>query len=76
MRIGDAIIAMERAERVRRRGWNGSGLWLGLQRPDSHSKMGEPYVYIRTVHGTLIPWTCSQADLLADDYEIVENTGP
>lgn len=76
MRIGDAVIAMERAERVRRRGWNGKGMWLGLQRPDTKSKMTEPYVYMRTASGGLIPWLCSQADLLADDWEIAENTGP
>lgn len=37
-----------------------------------HSKMTEPYVYMKTAQGGLIPWLCSQADLLATDWEIAD----
>jgi hypothetical protein len=33
--------------------------------------MTQPYVYIHTVQGDRIPWLCSQADLLAIDWEVV-----
>lgn len=70
--IGEAIEVMKRGARVARKGWNGKGMWLALQVPDQHSKMTEPYVYMRTATGGLIPWLCSQADLLACDWIIVD----
>lgn len=72
MDIGEAVRALKRGLLVRRVGWNGKGMWLELQVPDAHSKMTLPYVYIHTVQGDLVPWLCSQTDLLADDWEIVE----
>lgn len=70
MQIGEAIDRMRAGERVARAGWNGKRMWLALQVPDTHSKMTEPYVYMRTAAGGLIPWLCSQADLLADDWVV------
>jgi hypothetical protein len=72
MGIGQAVAEMRAGMRVRRSGWNGKGMWLELQVPDAHSKMTLPYVYIRTVQGDLVPWLCSQTDLLAEDWEIVD----
>jgi len=69
MNIGTAVESLKRNQRVRRTGWNGKGMWLELQVPDSGSKMTLPYVYIRTVQGDLVPWLCSQTDLLAEDWE-------
>ena len=43
-------------------------MWLMLQVPDAHSKMTLPYVYIMTAQGDLVPWLCSQTDLLATDW--------
>jgi uncharacterized protein DUF2829 len=67
--IGWAIKQIIHGLRVRRRGWNGRGMYIALQMPDSNSKMSLPYVYISTVHGDLVPWLCSQGDLLAMDWE-------
>lgn len=33
--------------------------------------MVRPYVTMKTVDGAIVPWVCSQTDLLADDWEIV-----
>lgn len=71
MDIGGAIRAMRDGKKVTRAGWNGKGMWLALQVPDEHSKMGLPYVYMHTVQEKLVPWLCSQTDLLATDWEIV-----
>lgn len=68
--IGWAVKQMQDGRRVRRAGWNGKGMWLGLQVPDAHSKMGLPYVYMSVVTGQLVPWLCSQTDLLANDWEL------
>ncbi|KKN19295.1 hypothetical protein LCGC14_0947240 [marine sediment metagenome] len=70
--IGKAIKNMRNGAKVSRRGWNGPNQYLGLQRPDVNSKMSLPYIYIRTVHGDLIPWLASQTDLLAEDWVLVE----
>jgi hypothetical protein len=70
--IGWAVQQMRDGKRVMRIGWNGRGMWLALQAPDDHSKMGLPYVYMSTVDGKLVPWLCSQTDLLANDWELRE----
>lgn len=71
MGIGEAVLAMRAGCTVARKGWNGKGMWLSLQNPDEHSKMTQPYVYMRTADNNFVPWVCSQTDLLADDWEIV-----
>lgn len=68
--IGQAIEEMRDGRRVTRSGWNGKGMYLELQVPDKFSKMTLPYVYMRTAQGDLIPWLCSQTDLLATDWQI------
>ena len=69
--IGWAVKCMRNGHRVCRSGWNGKRIWLEvLQVPDERSKMTEPYVYMKTAQGGLIPWLCSQADLLAGDWGI------
>jgi hypothetical protein len=73
MDIGSAVENMRMGERVARPGWNGKGMWIALQKPDENSKMTLPYVYMKTADDKLVPWLCSQADLLAVDWEIVES---
>lgn len=68
--IGWAIQHLRAGNRLRRTGWNGKGMWLALQ--DAHSKMQLPYVYMNTAQQQLVPWLCSQTDLLATDWEIAE----
>lgn len=70
--IGWAVKQMWNGDMVRRAGWNGKGQYLELQKPDANSKMTLPYVYISTVDGNLVPWLCSQTDLLATDWEIAD----
>ena len=70
--IGWAVYKLEHGYRVRRRGWNGKGMHLELQVPDAHSKMTLPYVYMFTADRNLVPWLCSQTDLLAKDWELAQ----
>ena len=63
-----ALDELKYGERVHRHGWNGKGMWLEIQRPDEHSKMTLPYIFMSTAQGDLIPWLASQTDLLAEDW--------
>jgi hypothetical protein len=67
--FGVALEYMKQQDaKMTRAGWNGSGQWIKLQRPDENSKMTLPYIYISTVKGDLVPWLASQTDLLAEDW--------
>lgn len=70
MNFGQAIEALKAGKRVTRPGWNGKGMWLGLQVPDGGSKMTLPYIYMRTAGdiGDHVPWLASQTDMLSDDW--------
>lgn len=70
LNFGQAIEAMKTGAKVTREGWNGKGMWIALQVPDQHSKMQQPYIYMCPVGGKLVPWLASQADMLADDWQI------
>lgn len=70
--IGWAVKQMYNGSKVAREGWNGKDMYLALQIPDENSKMTLPYVYIKTVDNQLVPWLCSQTDLLSTDWFIVE----
>lgn len=79
MNFGEALLALESGSRVRRRGWNGKGMWLSRQNPDEHSKMTLPYIYIEYPEGhpaypegSRVPWLASQTDMLAKDWELAE----
>ncbi len=69
--IGWAIKQLWDKQKVCRSGWNGKNMYLELQIPDANSKMTLPYVYMRTANANLVPWLCSQTDLLATDWQIV-----
>jgi len=71
--IGWAVKQMQDGHRVRRSGWNGKGMWLGLVHPKTNENMMTlPYVFMKTAQNDLIPWNCSQTDLLATDWELSE----
>lgn len=72
MDFGQALGKLKLGERVARIGWNGKGMWIQLQRPDSHSKMTLPYIYMYTAQGDLVPWLASQTDVLAEDWVALE----
>lgn len=69
--FGMAIQLMRGGHRLARLNWNGKGQWLELQRPDEHSKMTLPYIFITTVSGDRVPWLASQTDMLSEDWIIV-----
>ena len=70
--IGWAVYQMRVGKAVQRKGWNGKGMYLKVQFPDAGSANSLPYVWMRTADGHRVPWLCSQTDLLANDWQIVE----
>lgn len=70
--FGWALRRLEAGGSVARRGWNGEGMYLKLQRPDDHSKMGHPYIYMKSADGRLFPWNPNNLDLLTRDWEAVK----
>lgn len=71
MNFSDALEQIKRGHKMKRTGWNGPDQFVEIQRPDDHSKMTLPYVYICTQQGDLVPWLVSQGDLMAEDWEYV-----
>lgn len=72
MNFGQAIEVLKQGKKVARAGWNGKGMHLELQRPDAHSKMTLPYIYMYTAQGDNVPWLASQTDMLSEDWTTVE----
>lgn len=72
MSFGGAIDALKRGLRVTRKGWTRAGMWLELQIPDAHSKMGQPYIFITPTSSCRVPWVASQPDMLADDWSVID----
>lgn len=68
----DAVMYLKRGFKLTRRGWNGKGQYICIQRPDENSKMTLPYIYIVTVTKELVPWVASQTDVLTEDWVIYE----
>ncbi len=75
--FSDALHMLKLGKKVARKGWNGSGLWLEVQRPDANSKMTLPYIFIsypenaKTTPGAKCPWLASQTDLMAEDWTVI-----
>lgn len=81
MDFGSALEALKVGLKVARKGWNGKGIFIELQRPDEHSKMTHPYIFIDTTGlqsdnpdapRDRVPWLASQTDMLAEDWTFVQ----
>ena len=80
MDFGQALIELKNGNKVKRKGWNGDGIFLALQVPDKNSKMTQPYIYIDTLGLKTnnpnapkgrVPWLASQTDILTEDWEVI-----
>lgn len=67
--FSEALYMMRfQGERMQRLGWNGSGMYVAVQRPSTDSMMTLPYLYLYTAQHDFVPWLVSQTDLLSDDW--------
>lgn len=86
MNFGDALIQIKAGGRLQREGWNGKGMFIFLV-PGSKFRVNRPplmgiypegteieyhaHVDMRTADGQIVPWLCSQTDMLANDWQMV-----
>ncbi len=81
-----ALTQLKHGARVQRKGWNGKGMFLFLV-PGSTFEVNRPpllgiyprgtivnyhaHIDMKTADGTVVPWLCSQTDMLANDWGLV-----
>lgn len=85
MDFSDALTAIKTGERLRRRAW-GKGVFVFLvngsrfivNREPLLSILGEgaevnyrPHIDMKTAYGHVVPWVCSQEDVMAEDWTLV-----
>lgn len=87
MTFSEALEALKGGKKVARSGWNGKGMFLFLV-PGSTFQVNRPpllgiypegteiryhaHVDMKTAQGDVVPWLCSQTDLLAEDWEVLD----
>lgn len=87
MTFGDALVMLKAGKKVCRSGWNGKGMFLFLV-PGSTFNVNRPpllgiypegtqinyhaHVDMKTAQGDVVPWLCSQTDMLAEDWMVLE----
>jgi len=82
--FGFAIKALKEGHFVARKGWNGKGMYLALSSEKNSNFIllpegayrkvvsEDPFIIMMTAQQTWQPgWLASQADMLAEDWEIV-----
>ena len=75
-----ALSCLKQGRKVSRSGWNGKGMWLklvtdwsvaiGEELPEAW--IAQPFIAMKTVDGSVVPWLASQSDLLAEDWVCVD----
>jgi hypothetical protein len=83
MNFGDALAIVKVGGRVARSGWNGKNMFIFLVPGSRFTVNREPllsilgagtevdyhgHVDMRTANGQIVPWLCSQTDMLAEDW--------
>ena len=86
MNFGEALEALKLGSKISRASWNGTGMFLfyvpgSKFKVNRHPLLGiypegteiqyRPHVDIKTVNNEIVPWICSQTDMLEDDWNIV-----
>lgn len=84
--FSEALIHIKNGEKCCRVGWNGKGMFVFLV-PGSTFNVNRPplmgiypegteinyhaHVDMRTADGQIVPWLCSQTDMLAEDWCVI-----
>jgi hypothetical protein len=86
MDFSNALRLLKAGKRVARSGWNGKGMFIFLVNGSTFTVNREPllsimgegtevryhaHVDMKTADGQVVPWLCSQTDMLAEDWEEV-----
>ena len=84
--FSEALVELKAGNKVCRSGWNGKGMFLFLV-PGSIFKVNRPpllgiypdgteinyhaHIDMKTADNKVVPWLCSQTDMLAEDWQIL-----
>lgn len=82
MDFSDALRAVKEGKKIRRRGWNGKEQYVNLATNISyvsggrvynstHNDIGNAALAFVGTRGVQVGWLASQADMLAEDWEVV-----
>ena len=86
--FGEALTRLDSRQLLRRSGWNGKGMFIYLVRgsefevnraplndiyPDGTKIIYRPHIDMKDAEGKCVPWLASQTDILADDWEVVDD---
>lgn len=75
--FGMAIELLKKGFKMRRRGWNGKGIFIALKEPEPGSDMTHSFIYVDSTgvetdnplaQKIRVPWLPGQADMLAEDW--------
>ena len=73
MNFGEALENLKKGERVARKGWNGKGMYVQLNKGmDFEFSELRPFLTIKNVRNSFDTWVPGIPDLLAEDWEIIE----
>ncbi len=86
MNFSEALHRIKEGYRLARKGWNGKGMFIFLV-AGSVFKVNRPpllgiyaegteikyhsHIDMKTADGQIVPWMCSQVDMLAEDWGMV-----
>lgn len=65
-----ATVQSDECRAIRMPQWS-SDVEIKVQRPDEHSKMTAPYLYVESRFG-LVPWIPTQIEMFSEDWELIE----
>ena len=83
MNFGQALELLKEGKKVSRVGWNGDNMFLFLVQGSTFKVNRQPllgiypegteidyhaHIDIKTADGKVVTWTCSQTDMLAEDW--------
>ena len=84
--FSEALIHLKSGKKVARQGWNGKGMFIFLVNgstfqvnrppllgiyPEGTTINYHAHVDMKTTDGMIVPWLCSQTDMLAEDWNLV-----
>ncbi len=87
MNFSEALASIKAGHKVARSGWNGKDMFIFLVQgstfivnrppllgiyPEGTEVNYHAHIDMKTADGMVVPWLCSQTDMLADDWGAVD----
>jgi hypothetical protein len=72
MDFGDALLAMHKGRKIRRKAWDGVEGYLHIKNPEAEDKERSSYRIYAIVFSKSTEWVPDQASILATDWEMLK----